>query len=371
MNQHKHGGNLKKLQRELDLKEIELTDFSANINPLGLPELFKQLIIEHLDEVERYPDYTYADLKQSLSSFYRLDDDTIVLGNGAEEIIRILMQILPEDIVIIEPTFSEYRTAALSQDKNIISYVLDEVEEFILNEHSFYDYISSHFDMKQNKVQDDYQGAVFLCNPNNPTGQLISQPKIESIASYLKERRILLILDESFIEFIENSNSVTMVGNDKYSNLIIIRSLTKFYAMPGLRLGYGQICDRNLRDRFMKLQGVWNVNNYAMLCGEAISHLDNYREETLKYYQKNKNIMLDALKQYENFKIYASYANFIFIKCSCLNLYEALLAKGIIIRPCSNFIGLGPTYYRIAVRTTQENQKLLASLEEVMMNYEE
>lgn len=371
MKQHIHGGNIKKLQRELEIEEIDLTDFSANINPLGLSNLFKQLIIDNIDEIEKYPDYTYTDLKQSLSRFYQIDKDSIVLGNGAEEIIRLLMSLLPRHTVIIEPTFSEYRTVAQSQDKHIISYILDEDEDFILNENSFLDYILRLVPKKQTEDQSEYQAAVFLCNPNNPTGQFISKAKLNSIVSFLKEHHILLILDESFVEFIEDSHSVTMLGNDKHSNLIIIRSLTKFYAMPGLRLGFCQINDKSLRDRFEKLQGVWNINTFAMLCGETIIHLDDYREESLRYYQKEKKIILDALGQYEDIKIYDTYANFIFIKCSCLNLYESLLRKGIVIRHCNNFVGLGQDYYRIAVRTTEENIKLLASLEEVMMGYEE
>ncbi|UUX33343.1 pyridoxal phosphate-dependent aminotransferase [Fundicoccus culcitae] len=369
ISEQKHGGNLKKIQRDLKLTNSNLIDFSANINPLGMPELFKHIIIENLAEIEKYPDYTYSDLKLALSNLYNFNEKSIIIGNGAEELIHQMMSILPQNIVIIEPTFSEYRKAAQNHNKNILTYILNENDHFIFSEDSFFNFINCQSFVHKEQGVDGYQGAVFLCNPNNPTGQFINKKKIESLAKFLQERNILLILDESFIEFMNNSEVHSMLGEIKYNNLMIIRSLTKFYAIPGLRLGFCKISDHKLKDDFERLQSTWNINTFAVLCGESINQLNDYRIESINYYQKGKIKLQRSLEKYNELQIYPSYVNFFLIKCSKINLYEALLSHGIIIRSCSNFIGLDNSYSRIAVRTTSEIEKLINCMEVIMKNY--
>ena len=367
---HQHGGNLKKLARENQLDGRALLDFSANINPLGMPQLFRQLILENIDQIETYPDYTYDELKSQLSTFYQINKESIVLGNGAEELIRNIMSILPDDIVIIEPTFSEYRLVADSYHKNILPFVLEESDDFAYKEEVFFDFIRNHFSHQIDDIHGEFQGTVFLCNPNNPTGHLIDKQSIERLLNFLKEYRLLLILDESFIEFVDDGYSLTLLNHQQFDHLIILRSLTKFYAIPGLRLGFCHITNDNLKQALDKRQGTWNINTFAALCGEALPQLDEYRKESMEYYQMEKDKLLTSLSKYSSIQVYPSSANFIFIKVAGIDLYERLLEQGIVIRKCHNFVGLDKYYYRIAVRTKAENNELVEALDNVMKTYE-
>ncbi|SEQ00614.1 L-threonine O-3-phosphate decarboxylase [Ignavigranum ruoffiae] len=360
-----HGGNTSLLLEELGLNICEVIDFSANINPLGMPNQFKQTIINHIDDLERYPDYTYRELKKAIANKYLINPELLSVTNGAEEAIRVIMDILPKNIIIISPTFSEYELCANARHKRITHYVLKPQKDFELEVSSFKAFVKNFCASKRDP--NNYQAAVFLCNPNNPTGNLLSTKKIEEILQFLKQKNILLILDESFMDFVPDSVSHSMLGRQKaYPNLIVIKSFTKFYAIPGLRLGMISLPSKSMNLKLEDLLGSWNINSMADLCGQRLNDLQEYEIKTLKYYLKEKTRLNEVLSKEERIRVYPANANFILFKTDIENLLMKFLHKNIVIRSCKNYLGLNSQYYRIAIRTKKENDIFIKKLKEIL-----
>lgn len=360
-----HGGNIAHLVRETGHPGKNYTDFSANINPYGVPQEFKKIIQDNLEQIAHYPDYTYLMLKESLATFYAVKLKSLIIGNGAEEIIRTLMPLLPQKIILVEPTFSEYRRVAELNQKEIHSYILSAEKKFRFDQKLFYDYITQ---LETRDVPDGtYTGAVFICNPNNPTGQLMTKDRLKELARGLEEKNYLLILDESFIEFVPDYEAVTMLSEVELSpNLIVIQSLTKFYAIPGLRLGFGAIGNAELKQKFERSQGTWTINTFAECCGRAIHSLDEYRKNSVIYYLREKAYLTKELSLFSQLQLYDTAANFLFIKSERVDIFEQLLAEGVVVRSCRNFVGLNDHFFRVAVRTKEENQHLVKVFKTLM-----
>ena len=349
----KHGGNLSKLRDLYDLDQ-DLVDFSANINPLGLAHGFKEIIKSSLEDLEVYPDFDYKALKEALGTKYGLDPGAISLGNGCEDIIRNYIFLQKKDLVLIEPSFSEYRRAGDLAGLGIYSYVLKKDQGFRLNIADFLAWLAS---------LDKKDLVVFLCNPTNPTGVLYSLREIEELLQGLKDRGHSLVLDESFIDFTREDSAISLLNS--FPNLLILRSLTKFYAMPGLRLGFSMSGDKKLIEDLEDFRCDWAVNALAEACGRALDDLGDYEERTLAYVDRERKRIQEGLDGLDHIDLIGSSGNFSMIYTDIENFYEKMLAKSIVLRDCSTFIGLGPGYYRMAVRTEEENRVLLKALEEL------
>ena len=220
-----HGGNIKEISRNYNIKPEDIIDFSANINPLGMPDSAKESIINNLKQIERYPDISYSDLRNEIKIYENnklghdiVSSDNIILGNGAAEVIyNIVRAINPKKTMIMAPTFSEYEEAVLSISKEIVLYELKESDDFKLTEDILKE-IKKDIDM------------IFICNPNNPTGSVVSQELLLKILNTI-DTNTFVVIDESFLDFIRDDFSMISYLN-KYDNLIVIKSLTKFFAIP-------------------------------------------------------------------------------------------------------------------------------------------
>lgn len=350
----RHGGNIEKIKRQEGLSDVPLIDFSANINPLGLPNMFRYIISHHLESLEHYPDYEYLALKEALAEHYQLDSTWITVGNGAEETIHNYCASQSRKIVIIEPTFSAYRLAAEKAQSQIFSYVLKAENDFQLDTAAFTAWLD----------RQSLQGAtVFLCRPNNPTAVLYSYEDMVDLVDELNKRRIRLVLDESFIEFTEEESLFPVLSD--YPNLLILRSLTKFYAMPGLRLGFASSSDQNLIHALEEYRNDWNINSFADLCGREIPKIGDYRQKSLDFIKKERERVCQRIEQIEKIRLVHCAANFYLIQTDIPDFYRRMLDRGILIRTCENFIGMEGGYFRLAVRTKEENDLLLATMEEV------
>ncbi len=346
-----HGGNC--LKRDI-------VDFSVNINPLGLPEGIADIGSENTDAILRYPDPSSERLKKKLAVLHRAAPENIAVGNGSIELIYLIPRALKiKKSLILIPTFSEYEFALKLNNSKPVFFKTKEEDDFRID----------HTEIIGCLPQ---SGALFLCNPNNPTGSLSLSDDILRLIHICKQRGTVLILDEAFIEFTEESKNTAIVSAAiKDRSLIILRSLTKFFAIPGLRLGYA-IGHKTMIEKIAGLQYPWNVNGLAQLAGEKVLSDKDYMNRTRLFVAEERQYIVKRLKAVKGLKTYPSSANFILCKLqntrikSSTILAKHLLCDGIYIRACGNFRGLNDRFFRIAVRKRHDNNRLINSIEKAL-----
>ena len=362
-----HGGNIYEVKRKYGRDVI---DFSANINPLGLPQSVKKAIYKNFDRILHYPDSKASSITRKTAKYWGIDEENILLGNGSVELIYLIMSVFkPKTTLIPAPTFSEYERAAKSVNSRIRFLKLKEKEGFRLSRYG------------------DKADISFFCNPNNPTGNLIlpslrgvprfrddetiSSGEIASLATLARNDEGLLVVDEAFMDFLPNQKDYTLIWKaTKSKRLIVLRTFTKFFALPGLRIGY-LIAHKEIIARLRQQQPPWSTNCLAQLAAELIISDREYIKKTYKLIEKERKFLFKQLAAIAGLSPYPSVANFLLLKIekagiTAKSLQELLLEKGILIRDCANFRGLNDKYIRIAVRTHRENIKLISALKAII-----
>ena len=341
MNKHIHGGNIYTYR--------DCLDFSANCNPLGTPESIKEAVRGSLEHLGDYPQVGYAPLKEALGEYEDMDPENIICGNGAAELIFSLCQaVRPKRALIPIPTFAEYEQALASVGCEVEHVLLREEDTFQMQE-SFIDWLHRDLDM------------VFLCNPNNPTGILTDREFLFRVLRNCRELGILLVVDECFLDFIKEPGKYSLKAQlSRYHNLFILKAFTKRYAMAGVRLGYGLTENRELLEKMAQVTQPWNISVMAQAAGIAALKECSYVEQGRKLVFEEAVYLKEGLKEL-GFHTYPSEANYIFFRGEP-GLFEKGIKNGVILRDCSNYPGLSDGYYRIAVRTRAENEKLLEAL---------
>lgn len=343
-----HGGNIREAAELLGISAGQLLDFSANINPLGMPASVKRAIVDNLQLAERYPDVEYRHLHQALARHHQVPVEWIVAGNGETEAIFALVDGLkPRRAMIVTPGFAEYRRALEWSGCLINTFALREEDGWQLTE-AILDALSAELD------------CLFLCTPNNPTGLLPERSLLAAIALRCRELNIALILDEAFIDFIVGEPGFIPVLQDN-PHIWVLRSLTKFYAIPGLRLGYLVNSDEQAMARIRARQMPWSINAFAALAGETILEERAYQQATWQWLQEEGERFYQRLKALPGLTVYPGRANYLLLKCD-IDLQRALLERHILIRSCANYPGLDGRYFRVAIRSVEENSRLLAAL---------
>ena len=364
-----HGGNIYKVFRERDIEEI--LDYSSNINPYGIPESLKQAIRENLNILERYPDPDYIQLRSKIAFENKVDISDVILGNGATEIIFLYMRaVKPKKIIIVSPTFAEYERAVRAVQENredglqIDYFPLREEEGFNVNVENLISGLERGYDL------------LIMCNPNNPTGKFLPLTEMERIIGKCNEKETKLFVDEAFIEFVEGGTKKSVVNakvNKK--NLFVVRAFTKFFAIPGLRLGYGICLDEDITFAMDEKKEPWSVNNIAELAGITVLDDSEYIERTERWIKEEKEYVYKKLQSIDGIKPYETEVNFILVKIednivkSGINagkLKEVMLEKGILIRDASNFKYLDESYFRLAIKDRKDNNKIIDTLGECL-----
>ncbi len=361
-----HGGNIYKIYREKGMKEI--LDYSSNINPYGLPKKFERAVIENLSVLEKYPDPDYVELREEIAKTNKVELKNIIVGNGATEIIFLYMKVLKaKKILIVSPTFGEYERAmkATLDDIQVDYFKLEEADSFIPN-------------IKKIKAElDKKYDLLVICNPNNPTGQFLSIKELEKILEKCTEVGTKLFVDEAFVEFVEDWGEKSIIKTEKNKkNLFVLRAFTKFFAIPGLRLGYGICFDDEFMIKMLEKKEPWSVNNIAELAGKILLQDREYIEKTNNWIKIEKKYMYENLKEIEGLKTYKTEINFILVKIKNEYLYkvnaqilrEKMLEKEILIRDASNFVYLNDNYFRLAVKDRKNNVRVLEALKEIFEN---
>jgi len=343
-----HGGKI-----PVKNSDHNIIDFSSNITPLGIPNSVKLIIKKNLDKIQFYPDPKSENVISSLEKYTHLSKSNIIVGNGAIEILyNFCFAFLSKTtkVLIHVPTFEEYEAAVKLNNCKI----------------SFFKSLNLSTNIDSFISQIPKSGCVFLCNPNNPTGELLSKKELLSIIIVAKKLKTIVFIDECFIELVPKSNESVISYVKKYDNLFILRSLTKSFGLPGLRIGYA--CgSKEIIKILQKIKIPWSVNSLAQDAANVVikntSHLKKSNiiiKKELKYLEDNISIL-------NGFECISSSTNFILIKIKydSTKLQTKLLKNKILIRDCKNFRGLDNHYIRIAVKSHKDNVKLVKALEKI------
>ena len=352
-----HGGNIEKAVRVYRLKKDKVIDFSANINPLGIPSSIKKAITKALDCADRYPEPEYRELRNGLALFYGVGPNELLPDNGSISLIYLIPRALGLRRPLVPvPAFSEYEKSL--RLNNCRPLFVKPKADLGLDAENI---------IKQLKNAD----SLYLCNPNNPTGLMLAKEDLIRIIKKAEAKKITVVLDEVFIEFTDASQKNTCLREAvKSKNLIILRSLTKYFALAGLRLG-AAIAHRDTILGLKKYQPPWAVNSLAVAAAGEFIKDKKYIHNSYRLIARERGFLYSSLAALSSLQVWKPSANFIFcqIKDRKINsgiLRDSLARKGVLIRDCSNFRGLNNRFFRVAVRTRPENLKLLESLPEVL-----
>lgn len=333
----------------------DVLDFSVNVNPYGPSEEVLEAAKRSMDEVSLYPDSQCRRLRKRLAEKKSLPEEYFLFGNGAAELFfSVVLAEKPKKALLPIPAFAEYEQALRTVGCEIIYHELKRENNFALTE-SFLEELTEDIDL------------VFLCSPSNPSGQVIEPKLMEQILTRCEEKKIRLVLDECFIEFLEEEQKYTMVKKvTDHPSLFLVQAFTKMYGIPGLRLGYAMTSDARLRESMQQIRQPWSVSVPAQAAGiEALTEREEQRVQKIRNKIAEEKMRMEKKMREFGIRFIPTKANF-FLLYSESALFERLLEQGILIRNCENYRGLKKGWYRIAVRTKEENDVLLRALETIL-----
>lgn len=348
-----HGGNVYEMGQKLKVNPTQLLDYSANLNPFGTPKTIVDEISQAKLAIMAYPDPDCVALVEAIGKEQKINPAYILCGNGGADLIyRIAYGLKPKKVLIVEPTFAEYEEGIRQVDAQVDYYQLDK-ESLQIEEDVVW------------QMKDDYD-VMFLCNPNNPTGQVCNLVVMEQILKRSCEANITLVVDECFNDFITDGQQYSVMDKlEKYSNVLVLRSFTKMYHIPGIRLGYVACANAEILSAIRLAGQTWSVNGLAQLAGiQALMLGQSYVDKTTAYIDCQRAYLMEELRNL-GCKVWESKVNYLLFYSEDSELQEKLLKKRIMIRKCDNYPGLDNHYYRIAVKGQEDNKYLVASLKEI------
>lgn len=341
-----HGGDIYRNRVQLD--------FSVNINPFGMPETVKEALENAVGDAVRYPDICAEQLTAAISAWTNMPKEQLVCGNGASELFMAVVHALhPKKILIPVPSFYGYEKAAKAAGCELSFYELSKENGYALEE-GILEKLTEEVDL------------LFLANPNNPVGNLIEPSLLLEIVKRCRKQNITLVLDECFIAFTGTQKMDSFCDRMmEYPNVIIIQAFTKLFAIPGVRLGYLMCGNRETAAQIREQLPEWNLSVFAQKAGTAACNETEYVKTSVDFICKEREWLTEKLEK-QSIHVYPSNANYLLLKTK-LPLYDGLLKRGILIRDCSDFRGLGSGYYRAAVKSREENEELLKAIEEIRL----
>lgn len=349
-----HGADINSAAELYGFEADKIIDFSSNINPF-IVESMDKIVAAGVENLQKYPDIKYRRLRKNIADYLRVEDSYIIPGNGATEIIYLLMRNLSGRLAIINPTFSEYRKGAEIAGLSVVDFVMDWKKDFKLDLDKIY------------RRKDEFD-SIFICNPNNPDG---SVREIKKLLEFAEKEGKLLIVDETFIEFADSEKDRSLVNMvEKSKNLFIIRAVTKFFGIPGIRLGYGISSNRELLQKMYDEKEPWTINSFADSASDFIFKEEEYIRKSKEYFSKERVCMINEINKIDGIKAFNSDANFILVRFenrNVLDVKENLLKRaGLLIRDASNFIGLDSSFARVAIKNHEQNTVLVDALRSVL-----
>ncbi len=350
-----HGSDIEKIEQVFGIQKEKIVNLSANVNPLGISYRLREELPLHIDAISSYPDREYTALRKAIGKYIHADERNILVGNGTTDLISLASQLIcPKKALIVGPTYSEYA--------HEISLAGGCPDYFRLREEDGY---RLDIDRLCKALTPDIDMLV-ICNPNNPTSTQVSCKEMCSILNHCKENKIFAMIDETYVEFSENSAETTAVPlAQEYQNVIVLRGISKFFAAPGLRLGYATCCSQELKEKVGHLKKPWSINSLAAIAGGIMFSDTAYIRDTQELIFSERKRICNILNRYAStIKYYEPHANFILLrilkeKVTSSSLFEAAIQKGLMIRDCSSFPFLDSHYIRFCFMKPETNNALL------------
>lgn len=351
-----HGANVFEIAKDEGIKIEDIKDFSSNINPLGPSKKALNSLKDNLNLLSTYPDVDYLDLREAISTYASCKRENIVLGLGSTEILRdTIYYLAPKTAMILSPCYSEYERELRKISSHIDEYKLEEKNDFKIN-----------LDQIINTINEKNIDFLIFANPNNPTGTILKNSEVERI---LRETSARVLVDETYIEFTDmdvfSSSSLTKI----YDNLVVVRGTSKFFALPGIRLGYGLTSNEGLLKFFKDKEVLWQINSVAEICGKVMFSDKAYLDKVYDFIRSRRENFYEELAGIENLKAYESFGNFILVKIlkgpDARILREKLMKKGLVVRNCESFKNLDKSYFRFCILDDDANERLIENLKEI------
>lgn len=356
-NKIQHGANLFELQEKYGFSIDEIMDFSSNVNPFGPDRDSLDYLVQHIDRAKVYPDPEYRQLRSVLSSYIHCPPDQIVLGAGTTNLLSAYIALVhPANALLNSPCYSEYERELKKVGARVHHHLLDRDKDFALDPGAIID-----------QIKDLDIDLYVLTNPNNPTGSILEAKDIERI---LQETQAYLLIDETYIEFTDLAPYTACQLACNYDRLFVVRSTSKFFASPGIRLGYGVLSHGSHLQALQDQLNLWGINIYAEMMGEKMFLNKDYQDQVYQHTKSERARMIQSLEKLPGLRVYPSQGNFVLCQLkdglTAQELREGLLPKKLIIRDCANFPNLGPDFFRFCILSREANDALLRALEEIL-----
>ena len=352
-----HGSDIEKVCEIYHLNREDIVNFGANVNPLGLSAAVKAQLAGHLDLLSVYPDRQYTALRRTISEYCGIPTDFILPGNGSSELIALLIEEkAPKHTLILGPTYSEYSRELAFSGSTQEYYHLREEDNFILDTDDLCRTLASGYDF------------LILCNPNNPTSSALSQKGLREILRFCQERRIFVMIDETYVEFAPDIAAVTAVPlTMEFDNLMVLRGVSKFFAAPGMRLGYGITGNQKFLKKMREKQTPWSLNSLGAFAGELMLRDADYIRKTRELVLSERSRIEKELKDMPAYRTYPAYANFFLLRIlkpglTSADVFDACIRRGMMLRDCSSFQCLEGEFVRFCIMTPEANSRLLEVL---------
>lgn len=354
---HFHGSDLEKIEAIYGIKKADIISFSANVNPLGVSPLLRASLSEKIDAITTYPDREYTSLRKCIAEYCHTDYENIIVGNGSTELISLFIQIEhPKKALVVGPTYSEYEREISLGGGTTLYYPLKEKDDFKLDVEDFVSQLNENINL------------LVICNPNNPTSSCITRKEMRRILDVCKQYDIYVMVDETYVEFANNMAEIDSIPlTNYYNNIIILRGTSKFFAAPGLRLGYAITGNRDLIKAINTRKNPWTINSLAVVAGETMFKDTAYIEATKQLISTERERCYQALASSPDYKVYKPSGNFMLVKIVNENLtseylFDKAIRQGMMIRDCSTFPFLDNKYIRFCFMNPFDNTRLLKCL---------
>ncbi len=355
-----HGSDLEVIAKHYHMDKDSIIPYASNVNPLGISPMARQALIDNIDAIKAYPDRDYISLKTSIAKYCKAAPEQLILGNGTSNLIRLILEtISPAKTMIIAPTYAEYARSAKLVDSEVETYMLKNEDDFVLDVDLFLNALNESLEL------------LIICNPNNPTGQALTNAQIESILKRCFDLDIQVMIDETYVEFVKDVDEISSISlTQKYTNLVVLRGVSKFFAAPGIRLGYAVTSNRQLLEATSNGKIPWNINTYASVAGVMFED-EHYINLTKSLIQTERNLIFSALSSRKTIKVFRPSANFVLIKLlkedlTASEVFDYCIKKGFMIRDCTDYAGLGEKYIRFCFMKPEQNDNVVNTILEIV-----
>lgn len=356
-----HGSDIEKIATHYHLDKTAIINYGSNVNPICLPDDLMDDLKEHISLISKYPDPAYTRLYQAISNYTDIPTNHLILGNGVSDLITVFIkQLAPRNVLILGPTYSEYEKEVRQNGGQVTYYGLQKENDFQFELSDFLDQLTN-----------DYSLVIF-CNPNNPTSTAITTEQLTAICQWTAKHHQHLLVDETYIEFVESIADISAISLiNRFSNLIVLRGFSKFFATPGLRLGYGLSSDQTLLHVIQQKRQLWQINALTAYTGERLLQHSAFQQTSHHFICQERQHLYHELKTFNQLIVYPATANFFILRLTNTNLtapelFEQLIHRHMMIRDLSTFPFLDASFFRFCLLKSADNQKLLTSLRQLL-----